>query len=522
MAPLLIILLSFPVQAQDLWKIYRKNEKVLMILETKKVWEERKFSDYKLSFISRLKLVQNYTMEPMFPGAPSKSDAEKIYGFQPRYDLRNFYILGISPDEVILKVYKSPFDFAESLRRASLGWGDLAIESVEPDLPLFAYPEITSLVSSDCPDKKHSPIDRAWSLRNMRILQAWQYSEKRGFPSKGFGEKVGHPDTGYSDHIDLDDKALKKDKKNNFIEKDKLPKDPLEQSRTKLKQPGHGTATGSVIISRGDVTGSPPGNEEGGTTNPGKVTGVACEADLVPYRAIESVVRLTYGNIEKAIYKAVQDGCSIVSLSLGGLDHRALNAVMEHAIGNNVIVVAAAGNFTDGYVVYPARYPFCIGVAATNYQDKPWKGSAYGERVAVSAPGEAVWRALRSKPNESTEEVEPSCGTSYSTANVAGIAALWLAHHKRNELIKKFDNDTKLQFIFKNLLKQTARCPAGWDKKKYGAGIVDAEKLLKTNPEKVLKQAKEDYNEFSKTKKDSAETNLIENQKMYYHIWGLR
>jgi subtilisin family serine protease len=268
------------------------------------------------------------------------------------------------------------------------------------------------------------------------------------------------------------------------------------------------------------VTDSPPKNSEGGTTDPGKVTGVAPKADLVPYRAIRSVVRFTYGNIEKAIYKAVNDGSSVISLSLGGTGHNALNAAMEYAIGNNVIIVAAAGNIPGIRVVYPARYPFCIAVAANNIDDKPWDGSTYGEEVTVSAPGEAVWRAFRSKPNEDTDIVEPSCGTSYSTASVAGVAALWLAYHKREELKKQFDPDTKLQFVFKRLIKATARSPKGWDQKKFGSGIINAENLLKADPESVRKDAIDDYSEFKKKKRDSEVANLRAIQESYYETWG--
>jgi hypothetical protein len=516
---LLIVFFTLPIHAQNLWNIYRENEQVKLILETSRVWDARSLSGYSSALSKQLKLNYAYTLEPMFPGAPSVEEAAKIYGFQPRYDLRSFYILGISTNEGMLRKYESPFDLADRLRNDSSKWGELSMKAVEPDLPLFAYPTVSVQSSSNCPEKMDSPVDRAWSLRNMRVPQAWQFSEENGYLSEGQGEKIGHPDTGYSQHVDLDEKALEKRKGNNFIEKYRLPEDPLEPDQSGTKQPGHGTATGSVIISRGDVTNSPPENTEGGTKKPGKVTGVACKAELVPYRSIESVARFTYGNIEKAIYKAVNDGCSVVSLSLGGIGHSALNAALEHAIGKNVIVVAAAGNFLWWPVVYPARYPFCIAVAASNFDDKPWKNSAHGTEVTISAPGEAVWRALRSKPNESTEKVEPSCGTSYSTANVAGVSALWLAHHKRHDLIKKLSGDTKLQFIFKRLLQHTARCPEGWKKQEYGTGIVDAETLLRTNPDEVKKQAIADYEEFTKKKRESAESNLQKNKKIYNQTW---
>ena len=511
-ASLLIILLALPVPAQNLWDIYRKDEEVIMILETEKTWDVRNLNKYKSDLIGRLQLKAATSLAPMFQNAPPIDDLINIYGYKPRYDLRNFYTFILSTDEEILKRYEDPFGFAAGFWDKLYQSRELKMISIEPDLPLSGYPTASALSSSNCPDKNNSPSDRAWHIRNMKVPEAWNFS-------KGSGEKIGHPDTGYSDHIDLDDYALKKDKKNNFIEKDKLPIDPLRDPSISTN-PGHGTATGSVIISRGDVTDSPPKNSEGGTTGKGKITGVAPKADLVPYRAIRSVVRFTYGNIEKAIYKAANDGSSVISLSLGGTGHNALNAAMEYAIGNNVIIVAAAGNIPGIGVVYPARYPFCIAVAANNIDDKPWDGSTYGEEVTVSAPGEAVWRAFRSKPDEETDIVEPSCGTSYSTASVAGVAALWLAYHKREKLINSFDPDTKLQFVFKRLLKDTAWSPEGCDQNKYGSGIVNAEDLLKADPESVREDAIDDYLEFKKMKRESEDENIRAIQESYNELWG--
>lgn len=127
---------------------------------------------------------------------------------------------------------------------------------------------------------------------------------------------------------------------------------------------------------------------------------------------------------------------------------------------------------------------------------------------------------MRTKPDENDKIVEPSCGTSYSTANVAGVAALWLAHHKRSDMIKKFNGKTKLQFVFKRLLKQTAKPPLGWDDQKFGSGIVDAEQLLKKDPDEVRIHAIQDYKEFTELKRESAASNLRAIEATYYEISG--
>ena len=89
------------------------------------------------------------------------------------------------------------------------------------------------------------------------------------------------------------------------------------------------------------------------------------------------------------------------------------------------------------------------------------------------APGEDVWKA------DHDEVVKTSSGTSYSTASVAGLAALWLAHWGRDFLMNQYP-DTPLNEVFRWVLKRSSIRPAGWNIRKWGSGIVDAKALLKS------------------------------------------
>jgi hypothetical protein len=116
-------------------------------------------------------------------------------------------------------------------------------------------------------------------------------------------------------------------------------------------------------------------------------------------------------------------------------------------------------------------------VAASNIDDQPWSGSSRGSEVDISAPGQAVWIAATNKgPNGAVFSVEQGDGTSFAVAAVAGIAALWLAHHDPAAVAAKYGGRT--QEVFRGLVAQTCRTPAGWDTTRYGAGIVDAKALL--------------------------------------------
>lgn len=414
-------------------------------------------------------LEREVSLEPMFP------NSEDFTG-ERFYSTGNFLLLTIY-EGVYEAVDKQIFDLAYYLQE------NLNLRSAEPDIPFKRY-DINQLKSgSFCREPDNGePSDYAWSLRNMNIPLAWSLIPSSIGEIKGRGIRIGHPDTGYSDHIDLDKNRLDLTSGYDFVSNKSDPKDPLDY-HAKLLDPGHGTATGSVIVSEGKILTAPTGNTKGGTTSPGKVTGVAPEAILIPYRAIKSVVRIFSSNVARAVYRATQNDCHVISMSLGGFPSRSLHAAIEDAINRQVIVLAAAGNCV-GIVVWPAKYKNCIALAATNISDKPWKGSCHGAEVAVSAPGEYVWCARRKSSTDTSHDlVDGGQGTSYATANAAGVAALWLAFHNRNVLISLcIQNGKKIQDTFKELLKSTAREPSpSWNSNEYGSGIINAYELLKAS-----------------------------------------
>ena len=143
-------------------------------------------------------------------------------------------------------------------------------------------------------------------------------------------------------------------------------------------------------------------------------------------------------------------------MSLGGpLPSFALHDAIEDATNAGLILVAAAGNQWP-FVVFPARYDEVIAVAASNCADQRWVSSASGSDVDITAPGESVWRA--ETKSTGTFDVSRSSGTSYAAAQVAGAAALWLAHHGRSTLVGRY-GAANVPAVFKELLTtQGFRC----------------------------------------------------------------
>ena len=92
--------------------------------------------------------------------------------------------------------------------------------------------------------------------------------------------------------------------------------------------------------------------------------------------------------------------------------------------------------------------------------------------------------------------------------------------------MNEFGPYTKLQFLFKRLLKENPRVPANWDKSRYGAGIIDAAALLDIKPSIRKKEAESDTYQFQ-TKKHFRYVDLIteilkpeEPLELEFEPWG--
>ncbi|MEA5597985.1 S8/S53 family peptidase [Rivularia sp. UHCC 0363] len=312
--------------------------------------------------------------------------------------------------------------------------------------------------------------DVNWTLKELKVFQAWE----RYFPDPnkppGHGIIIAHPDTGYTTHPEIVDNLLLEEGYD-FVGSDEDETDPLEKSDTELvNNPGHGTSTASVMV-------SPPG-AQANYDNGKYVTGVAPGAKLVPLRISYSVVLLSNRNLAQAIEYAADKGFHIVSISLGaGFYNKRLRSAIVYAQKRGVIIIAASGTWVP-YVIFPAAYDEVIAVCGSTIEGKIWWGASRGKKVDVSAPGKGVWYARSVKENGNLKyRIDQGEGTSFSAPLVAGVAALWLSYHGRDRLIQRYGAE-KIPFIFNQLLRDTCDVPPNWKPNRYGAGIVNAAKLL--------------------------------------------
>ncbi|MEW8266703.1 MAG: S8/S53 family peptidase [Candidatus Thiodiazotropha sp.] len=369
------------------------------------------------------------------------------------------------------------------------------IQEIEYANPIFDYEDVSAFNEDDTEldTKSESSIsdNYEWHLDQVRAKKAWEIPPVPPTGRvKGAGVIIAHLDTGYTDHYELvEDGDVDVSKGYNFYENVASPIEPLNTMKM-----GHGTATGSVLISR-------PGRSP---TNPNLsyVSGVAPEAKLVPIRVDKNVWFLSARKDIRGIKHAINIGAHVISMSRGGLSSRSFKKAIEKANKRGIIVIAAAGNCNLGCKVRaPAEFTNVVCVGGTTINDKPWKKTSRGPEVNVCAPANRVWRArTQNKNNTYFYDVGKSSGTSYATPIVAGAAALWIAFNGGHEaLSQKLGGVERIPEAFMNQLaiNGTWIPKDGWNQNKYGEGILDTDKLLRSNlPIK-------EFNEHSEVVKNS-------------------
>lgn len=195
----------------------------------------------------------------------------------------------------------------------------------------------------------------------------------------------------------------------------------------------HPDLDGKVIIRR-VYTGEsgPPKNIHGthvaGTIAAnGKLRGIAYGAQLADYRVLNANGEGSYDWITKAIRQAVDDGCHIINMSLGGpLDDPIMRLAIDYAHKKGVIVCVASGNEGDGNhhtdeFSYPAMYPNVISVGAAKYngnETTPCKFTNSNHEVDCCAHGDNVISTC-----ENGKYLSMS-GTSMACPHISAVAAL--------------------------------------------------------------------------------------------------
>lgn len=277
-----------------------------------------------------------------------------------------------------------------------------------------------------------------WGLENLNIPKSWE-------KTKGKGTVVGVLDTGVDkSHRDLKNQVL------SAVDFTGSPSGAADKN-------GHGTwCVGSIVA------------EE----NSWGMVGAAPQAKARSYKVLSDGGSGSVEGIANAIRKATDDGCDVLSMSLGGPSADSyIPPALTYARSKGVIVVCAAGNEGPGEktVGYPGGYPGVVCVAAHDDKNNTANFSSRGVQVFVSGPGantRAPW------PGDRFSTIS---GTSMATPRIAALALLWVAG---NPNVAKVDRPAK----FEEALRLACSRPNGPRTTTSGYGKPDAAKLMPVGP----------------------------------------
>ncbi|HWM62445.1 MAG TPA: S8 family serine peptidase [Solirubrobacterales bacterium] len=176
--------------------------------------------------------------------------------------------------------------------------------------------------------------------------------------------------------------------------------------------------------------------------------------------------------IQKAIYRAVEDGCDVINLSLGGGPHDpAVERAVIDARKAGMLVVVAAGNDTRFPASFPSVYPAATAVTAMGRRGTFPVGSLEESKVAQLPEGKDPDEFLASFSNVGQEvsvtapgvgdlstlpgdRFGPMNGTSMAAPVVAGAVACLLS---KEAAVYEMARDFARSAAIENLLLENCR-----------------------------------------------------------------
>lgn len=142
----------------------------------------------------------------------------------------------------------------------------------------------------------------------------------------------------------------------------------------------------------------------------------------------------SFANAAKAVQYAVANGADVINMSFGSYNENSTFAEELEMASSSCLLVAAAGNngkASSNSTMYPAAYPYVIGVMAGNTTDGCWTSSNFVDTSPapydILCPGESILSTTRY--NSYAEK----SGTSMASPMVAGSAAVIMGFLEANK-----------------------------------------------------------------------------------------
>lgn len=281
-----------------------------------------------------------------------------------------------------------------------------------------------------------------WGIRDLKVPDTWCMT-------RGKGITVMVIDTGFIDHHDLEG-AMNRELSKSFLAN--------EPDITDFN--GHSAHCCGIIGARDNHVG---------------MVGVAPECTIVTVKVLGKDGFGDTRAVNNALRYAVQIKPDVVSMSLGSpVYDREQHELIKKLHAMNIPVVAAAGNSGRADDVhYPAKYPETIAVTAFDAKGRPARFNSTGSTVDLSAPGVDIYSTYLNQSYASLS------GTSMATPFIAGLIALLLAKHKKQEA-ETGKNDCKtVPEIKEHLVKYADNKGVVGRDDIWGYGVVDPVKMIR-------------------------------------------
>jgi hypothetical protein len=210
---------------------------------------------------------------------------------------------------------------------------------------------------------------------------------------------------------------------------------------------GHGTAIAAMLVGNASIDGW------GGLVPGAKLFAANVFEVTKSGRTVSSLEAFM-----KAMDWMIVNEVQVVNLSIAGSSSQLMNAAVQKALYNNVVLVAAAGNFgRAARPAYPAAYRNVLAVTAIDRNLRSYNHANRGAYIDFAMPGVAAWTAV---PGGGAYQ----SGTSFAAPFITALAGMELASSN------KFPS---LAMLTKRLSANSKDLGARGRDKTYGWGFVE-------------------------------------------------
>jgi subtilisin family serine protease len=335
--------------------------------------------------------------------------------------------------EVSLENYKIP---AKILRVNSLGFIDVEVpetmgifqlvEIFKRDVNIESIDINTMGTYTEIPNDVEVP--NQWYLDQIHMQDAWDFSFGQNTITVAIidsGVDWRHEDIGlgndnyqnlwlnngedaWADPSDPTTGNGIDDDGNGFIDDWKAWNFPLN-SNNNLPSIVHGTRVAGIVSAK--------------TNNSIGIAGIAGGNGTEGVKLMNLIAGMTNPDaslLDDNILYAIEQGAHVIQLSLSVAQTNAIDAAIQSAIDNNIVIICASGNGNE-QVSYPASNANVIAVGATNENDERADFSNFGNNLTLSAPGVNIFSSVFNNSYSSSN------GTSFAAPIVSGVVALMLS-----------------------------------------------------------------------------------------------